>query len=76
MINKMDLNNKAISIRHLLCEDELSPIDVFSLSQTIQTLSLVFYPLGKNISGTCFKVVFDFLNYKQQSANCCFFRIA
>lgn len=55
MINKMDLNNKAISIRHLLCEDELSPIDIFSLSQTIQTLSLVFYPLGKNISGACFK---------------------
>lgn len=55
MIDKMDLSNKASSIRRLLGEDELSPIDIFSIAQSIRTLTLVFYPLGKNISGACFK---------------------
>ena len=29
MIDKMDLNNKAISIRKMLGEDESSPLDIF-----------------------------------------------
>lgn len=55
MIDKMDLNNKAISIRKTLGEDESSPLDIFSLAQTIENLTLLFYPLGNNISGACFK---------------------
>lgn len=54
MIDKMELSNKASFIRKTLGEDELSPIDIFSLAQSIKALSLVFYPLGKNISGACF----------------------
>jgi len=55
MINKMELSNKASIVRRNLGEDELSPIDIFSLAQSIESLSLVFYPLGKNISGACFR---------------------
>lgn len=55
MTDKMDLSNKASSIRRKLGEDEASPIDIFSLAKTIPSLTLVFYPLGKNISGACMK---------------------
>lgn len=54
MIDKMELSNKASNVRKLLGEDASSPIDVFALVQTIDSLTLVFYPLGKNISGACF----------------------
>ncbi|MCH5273128.1 MAG: ImmA/IrrE family metallo-endopeptidase [Lachnospiraceae bacterium] len=55
MINKMELSNKASHIRKELGEDESSPIDIFTLAQTIKSLTLIFYPLGKNISGACFR---------------------
>lgn len=53
MIDKMQLSNKAAAIRKRLGEDASSPIDIFSLAQTISHLTLVFYPLGDNISGAC-----------------------
>lgn len=55
MIDKMELSIKTSQIRKKLGEDESSPIDIFALSQTIDSLTLMFYPLGKNISGACFK---------------------
>ena len=55
MIDKMELSIKASQIRKKLGEDESSSIDIFALSQTIDSLTLIFYPLGKNISGACFK---------------------
>lgn len=55
MINEMELSNKASIIRKQLGEDEASPIDIFSLAQSIESLTLIFYPLGKNISGACFR---------------------
>lgn len=54
MIDKMDLSNKATLLRRELGEDESSPIDIFKLVQTIDNLTLVFYPLGENISGICY----------------------
>ena len=47
MIDKMELSIKASQIRKKLGEDESSPIDIFALSQTIDALTLMFYPLGK-----------------------------
>lgn len=55
MIDKIELSSKASVIRKKLGESESSPIDIFSLVQSIQSLTLVFYPLGKNISGACFR---------------------
>lgn len=55
MIDKMDLSDKASTVRKMLGEDSSSPIDIFSLIQAIENLTLVFYPLGSNISGACFR---------------------
>lgn len=54
MIDKLELCSKAASIRRRLGEDESSPVNIFSLAQAIESLTLIFYPLGKNISGACF----------------------
>ena len=55
MIDKMDLSNKASIVRKLLGADGEAPIDIFKLVQKIENLTLVFYGLGKNISGVCYK---------------------
>lgn len=53
MLDKLDLNTKAQELREMLGEDANSPVDIFSLVTQIERLTLVFYPLGKNISGMC-----------------------
>ena len=55
MIDKLDLNTKAQELREKLGEDANSPVDIFSLVGQIEGLTLVFYPLGDNISGICIK---------------------
>ena len=52
-MDKLDLNTKAQDLRERLGEDANSPVDIFSLTNQIDRLTLVFYPLGKNISGMC-----------------------
>lgn len=52
-MDKLDLNAKAQELREQLGEDANSPVDVFSLVNQIERLTLVFYPLGENISGMC-----------------------
>lgn len=54
MIDKLKLNTQASILRKKLGEDEFSPIDIFTLVQTIENLTLIFYPL-ENISGICYK---------------------
>ncbi len=53
MIDKPDLNTKALKLRKLLGADDHSPIDIFSLALKLKDLTLVFYPLGEKISGIC-----------------------
>ena len=53
MLDKLDLSTKAQELREMLGEDANSPVDVFSLAYQIEGLTLVFYPLGDNISGMC-----------------------
>jgi len=53
MLDKLDLSTKAQELRELLGEDANSPADIFSLVNQIEELTLVFYPLGENISGMC-----------------------
>lgn len=53
MIDKLDLNTKAQELRELLGEDANSPVDIFSMASQIEGLTLVYYPLGDNISGMC-----------------------
>ncbi|MEG1877474.1 MAG: ImmA/IrrE family metallo-endopeptidase [Lachnospiraceae bacterium] len=56
LIDKFDLNNKALSLRKELGEDIISPIDIFSLTYTIPKLTLVFYPMGEHLSGMCIRI--------------------
>lgn len=55
MLDKMSLSNKARELRENLGVDSDSPVDIFALVQNIEDLTLVFYPLSKNISGACYK---------------------
>ena len=55
MIDKMDLSNKASNLRKKLGIDIEAPIDIFKLVQKIENLTLIFYEMGKNISGVCYK---------------------
>ena len=53
MIDKLELNTKAQELREMLGEDANSPVDIFALVSQVEGLTLVFYPLGDNISGMC-----------------------
>ena len=53
MIDRLDLNTKAEDLRERLGEDVNSPVDIFSLACQVDQLTLVYYPLGENISGMC-----------------------
>lgn len=55
MIDYADLMTKAERLRMQLGEDSNSPIDIFSLAQSIEKLTLVYYPLGNTISGMCIR---------------------
>lgn len=55
MIDKMRCAILAEELRAQFDLDNLNPIDVFRLAQNVSHLSVVFYPLGKSISGLCVK---------------------
>lgn len=55
MVDRADLMTRAIQYRKELGEDSNSPIDIFSLAQNIERLTLVHYPMGDSISGMCIK---------------------
>ncbi|MCF7635348.1 MAG: hypothetical protein LLF82_000830 [Dehalococcoides mccartyi] len=54
-MDKLDLWKKAAFLRKTLGEDATSPIDIFTLALSIERLSIVFYPMGENLSGMCIK---------------------
>lgn len=56
MIDKLSLSDKARAIRRKLGEGDSLPIDIFKAVNKIEKLTLIFYPLGKNISGVCYKL--------------------
>jgi Zn-dependent peptidase ImmA (M78 family) len=49
------LLTKAMQLREKLGEDSNSPVDIFSLAKNIEDLTLVYYPMGDNLSGMCIK---------------------
>ncbi len=55
MINYADLMTKAALLRKDLGEDNYSPIDIFALSQRVDDLTVVYYPMGEKLSGMCIK---------------------
>lgn len=55
MIDYAGLMTKATMLRKKLGEDSESPIDIFALAQRIDGLTIVYYPMGENLSGMCIK---------------------
>ena len=55
MTDKATLLTRALQLRKEFGEDSNSPIDIFSLVQNIEKLSLVFFPMGENLSGMSIK---------------------
>lgn len=55
MIDYAGLMTKAAMLRKKMGEDSSSPIDIFALAQRIEGLTIVYYPLGENLSGMCIK---------------------
>jgi len=61
VIDKYELAKTASELRRRLGEDDHSYVDVFLLAHTIESLTLVFYPMGERISGMCIKGAEDVL---------------
>lgn len=55
MISNADIMTRSIQLRLRLGEDANSPIDVFAIAQSIEHLTIVYYPMGNNLSGICLK---------------------
>ena len=54
-MNYADLMTKAERLRKRLGEDGLSPVDIFALALNMENLTIVYYPMGDNLSGMCIK---------------------
>lgn len=54
-MDNVDLWIKATNLRKQLGEDANSPIDIFPLVYNIDSITIVFYPMGERISGMCIK---------------------
>ncbi len=55
MINHAELMTQAAMLRERLGEDNNSPVDIFAIAQGIDSLTIVFFPMGDNLSGMCVK---------------------
>lgn len=56
MKEKIELNSNAIYLRKQFNENLLSPIDVFSIINSIENFTLVFYPMSDRISGISIRI--------------------
>lgn len=55
MLDNETISSRAAYVRKKIGEDSTSPIDVFSIAHHLESLSLLLFPLGANISGACLK---------------------
>ncbi len=55
MIDYAKLMTQAALLRKQLDEDSCSPVNIFALAQRIEGLTIVYYPMGDNLSGMCIK---------------------
>ncbi len=51
MKEKIEINSEAITLRKYFGEDGYSPIDVFSMLNNNEDITVVFYPMSERISG-------------------------
>lgn len=55
LVDSLKIAVLASGLRKQLGVDATSPVDIFSLAFSIETLTLVFYPMSSSISGMCVK---------------------
>ena len=55
MIDYPNLMTKAERLRKQLGKDNSSPVDIFSMAQRIEKLTIAYYPMGSTLSGMCVK---------------------
>lgn len=55
MLSRLELMTKALELRKQLGLDDNAPIDIFRVVEKIEKLTIVFYSMGKKISGICTK---------------------
>ena len=55
MKERIDINSDAIALRRDFGEDPYSPIDIFSLLNNFESVTIVFYPMSDRISGICIR---------------------
>jgi Zn-dependent peptidase ImmA (M78 family) len=55
MLEKIQINAEALDLRRNLGEDVYSPVDIFSLLNSVDDLTIVFYPMDDRISGMCLR---------------------
>lgn len=55
MTDRLELMTKALELRKYLGLDDNAPIDIFRVVEKIDKLTIVFYSMGKRISGICNK---------------------
>jgi len=53
--SNIELNSNALKMRKILSEDSSSPVDIFSLINNMEKVTLVFYPMSDRISGICIR---------------------
>ena len=55
MKERIEINSAAISLRREFGIDVYSPVDILSLIQNSDDLTIVFYPMGERVSGICIR---------------------
>jgi Zn-dependent peptidase ImmA (M78 family) len=53
---KIELNSNAVALRRKFGEDPSSPIDIFSIINNLDYITLLFYPMSDRISGLCIRI--------------------
>jgi Zn-dependent peptidase ImmA (M78 family) len=53
---KIELNSNAVILRRKFGEDSSSPIDIFSIINNLDYITLLFYPMSDRISGLCVRI--------------------
>ena len=56
MKEKIELNSNAVLLRKRLGEDPSSPVDVFSIINSLSNFTLIYYPMSDRISGMCARI--------------------
>lgn len=72
----LDLSYEATNLRKKLGLDESNPIDIFAVANNIKDLTLVFYDLGNNLSGLCYKDIDMIVINSNHSYGRCRFTLA